>query len=108
MVAAVLARVLKLALHFAIVGSVVDVDSQVHAGQLREAVIHALVVSFCILVLAGAGYIATKLLNNLAPGDLRLTLNWAPKIDPDNANKRKPRGAKARAKASHKNQTEVG
>jgi hypothetical protein len=77
MVSALLSRILKVAFHFAIVGSVVDIEVQAH-HSLRDAVIHAVTISFCIVLIAVAGYVAMRLLSS-GSGDFTVTVNWAPK-----------------------------
>lgn len=62
MTAAVLARSLELALHFAVLGGLADIALQLHYGRLHEAVIHTVVASVCIVVLAGAAHLAKKFL----------------------------------------------
>lgn len=62
MTAALLARSLELALHFAVLGGLADIALQLHYGRLREAVVHAVIASGCVVILAGASYVAKKLL----------------------------------------------
>lgn len=57
-----LSRVLEIALHFAILGGLADVALQLHGGQVREAITHAVIASICIVVFAGASYVAKNIL----------------------------------------------
>jgi hypothetical protein len=57
-----LTRSLELALHFAILGGLADIALQLHNGRSHEAIIHTVIASLCILVIAAASYVAKKLL----------------------------------------------
>jgi len=77
MAAFLLARILSLALHLTILGSLLNVDLQLHKGRLWEALIHTAVICVCILVLAITGYVATKLLSKSAD-NLRIDIRRVP------------------------------
>ena len=76
MVSLLAARILEFALHFAILGGLADVALQLHHGQLRDAIIHAVIASICIVVIAGASYIAKSLLGK-HHSDLQLNVTWS-------------------------------
>jgi hypothetical protein len=63
MAAVLLARSLELALHFAIIGGLADVALQLHNGRLQEAILHTVIASLCVVLLAVASYVAKKLLS---------------------------------------------
>jgi hypothetical protein len=76
MVALLSARILELALHFAVLGGLADVALQLHHGHVREAILHAAIASICIVVLAGASYLAKKLISK-SPSNVQLAVTFA-------------------------------
>ncbi len=75
MVTLLLMRILESALPFAILGGLADVALQLDQGQKREAIIPEVIAGICIVVLAGAGYIAKKLLSKYH-SDLHWDVTW--------------------------------
>lgn len=97
MVALLLPRVLEIALHFAILGGLADVALQLHDGRLREAIIHAVIASICIVVLAGASYIAKRLLGKQHSDlQLKVTLSRTKKETRARAQRSAQRGTHTR------------
>lgn len=90
MLAFLLARILNVGLHLTILGSIVDVDFQLHSGRVREAFIHTTIVCVCILMLAVTGYIATKLLSKNS-NNFEIKVSRVPIKKPRSAPKRKPK-----------------
>jgi hypothetical protein len=99
MVTLLMARILEIALQFAILGGLADVALLLHEGRLHEAITHAVIASVCIIVLAGAGYLAKFILGKQPGGDVHLGVTWAvnkgsrpktPKTAPKVPHRRKP------------------
>jgi|SRR5215213_590388 len=101
MVAALWARILTIALDFAIVGAFIDIGWQLHHKQVHGAISHTMIASICIIALAVAAHVANKLIGK-NPSGLHLAVSCE-------LTKEKPRAKtqKYAKKVTHKRKTAI-